>query len=542
MQKRFASESGLIDGRIFAAFAFCLAGIGLAILSFASTPSSGILSEATPVLTYEAGPFTVANQSPLGAGLVDSGPRCNDQFPCDNYELTVTLPAGYAAAHPNSTVKVTMSWSDTGSGNSDYDVYIYKGVVGNTSGSQPADHQSAGSSNPEVAAISPLVDGTQKYSVKIVPYTPTQEIVHVRIELLPGSVGGSGGPFGGADPTTPGIPRYQIFVPPPGSSAESSQGEFNIGLNPQTGRILAMNIGPIWRLTPPELQSPSKPECCEGLWEDKSAITTSTGLDPIFWTDRKTGRSFASNSYYGANASYAYSDDDGDSWIEFGFSPPNGGSDHETIGSGPYPASLSALSNLVNQGEAVYYCSQTYPLGPATCQRSDSLGASYGPGVLAYEGNGITQCEGLHGHVHVAPDGTAWLPVKQCGGAQGGAVSTDGGATWNEFIVTGSHSQGNGADPSIAIDADNTVYYAYVNNQPVAPGDPLAGHARVAVGHRNAVTGLTTWSNDFDLGASHGIVNAAHIEAVGGSSGRAAVGFLGTNIVGDRDLAAGWQS
>src|SRR5205823_4826025 len=36
-----------------------------------------------------------------------------------------------------------------------------------------------------------------------------------------------------------------------------------------------------------------------------------------------------------------------------------------------------------------------------------------------------------------------------------------------------------------------------------------------------------------DIGATHGIKNAAEIEAVGGSSGRAAVGFLGTDIAGD---------
>ena len=44
--------------------------------------------------------------------------------------------------------------------------------------------------------------------------------------------------------------------------------------------------------------------------------------------------------------------------------------------------------------------------------------------------------------------------------------------------------------------------------------------------------GGQTWINDFDLGASHGIRNAVHVEAVGGSSGRAAVGFFGTDIPG----------
>jgi len=531
MKKNSTSESGLFNPRVLIAFSLCSIGALLAVFSFASTPSSGTLTDTSGLLSYTAGPFFVVNPTPIL--FVDQGPECSGSAqPCDDFALTVTLPAGYAAGHPNAAVKVTLSWTDAGSRASDYDLYIYKGTVHNTDGSQAADYQSASSANPEIASISPLSDGTSQYTVKVVPYTPTGESVHVTIELLPGSGSGGSTGFGGPDPTTPGIPRYQNFYAPAGSSAETSAGEFNIGFNPRSGRIMTMNIGPIWRLTPPERLSPANPECCEALWEDKTNLTTITGLDPILFTDQKTGRTFASNSTVGANAVYGYSDNDGDLWVPLAASPVSGGTDHETIGSGPYPPSLNALSNSVNQGEAVYYCSQSFPLGPATCQRSDTLGASYGPGVLAYEGNGITQCHGLHGHVHVAPDGTVWLPVNQCGGQQGGAFSTDGGVTWHEFIVPNSISQAEGADPSIAIDSNSTIYYAYVNNQPVPAGSLPEGHARVAVGHGNADNTIT-WTSDFDIGASHGIKNAAEIEAVGGSSGRAAVGFPGTDIGGD---------
>ena len=536
------SESGFFNPRTFAAFLLCSVGAWLAMLSFASTPSSGTLTDVSGPVTYMAGPFFVANPTPVI--FVDQGPECfGSEQPCDDYALTVTLPAGYHTAHPNAAVKVTMSWTDNGSGASDYDLYIYKNpradctpnTCTSTDGSQAADYQSASSANPEIATISPLADGTQKYTLVVVPYTPSGETVNVKIELLPGSGGGGGGTgFGGPDPTTPGVPRYQNFFAPDGTSAQSSEGEFNIGFNPHTGRIMTMNIGPIWRLTPPELLSPAKPECCEALWEDKDNPTTNTGLDPILWTDQKTGRTFSSNSTVGANAVYGYTDNDGDSWVPFGIAAPNGGADHETIGSGPYPASLSALSTPVNQGEAVYYCSQDI-VGPASCYRSDTLGASYGPSVLAYNGQGPGvpggTCGGLHGHIHVAPDGTAWLPVNQCSGLQGGVFSTDGGTTWNTFTVPNAISQTQGADPSIAIDSDSTIYYSYVNNEPVAAGNPPEGHARVVVGHR--VGNTVNWTNYFDIGASHGIKNAAEIEAVGGSSGRAAVGFPGTNIAGD---------
>lgn len=539
MRTKNASQSGLFNPRFLAACLLCAAGAWLAALSFAANPPSGTLTDVSGPLTYTAGPFTQPNQSPLGLGQLDSGPRCDDvSFPCDTYTLTVTMPAGFAAAHPNAAVKVAASWTDTGSGQSDYDLYVYKNPradcnpndCSTTDGTQAADYQSASSGPvPENATVSPVHDGTQKYTIHIVPFQPTGETVNVKIELLPGSAGAGVVGFGGPDPATPGVPRYQNFYAPSGSSAEVSNGEFNIGFNPKTGRIMTMNSGPIWRITPPEAQQPAMPACCEGLWEDKSAVSTNTGLDPILWTDQKSGRTFASNSTVGANAVYAYTDDDGETYVEGGVSPPNGGADHETIGSGPYPAGLP-LGTILNQGEAVYYCSQDI-VGPASCQRSDTLGASYGPGVLAYDGT-TTACGGLHGHLHVAPDGTAWLPVNQCGGKQGGALSTDGGTTWQEFIVTGAVSQQNGADPSIAIDSDSTVYYAYVNNEPVAQGQPPEGHARVKVGHRN-VDNTVTWTNDFDLGLSHGIKNAVHIEAVGGSSGRAAVGFFGTDLPGD---------
>jgi Fibronectin type III domain len=564
MKKNSSSKSGFINGRNLGAVLLCAVGATLAVFSFASTPSSGTVTDVSGPLTYTAGPFNAANPTPVIE--VDSGPECgglgapggNQAQPCDDYSLTATIPSAYLTAHPNASIKVTMSWTDTGTGNSDYDLYIYKNPRGDcspndctvTDGSQMADYQSASGNNPEVANISPLpTDGLpHKYTIVIVPYTPTQEVINVRIELLPGGAGGGGGgSFGGADPTTPGVPRYQTFVAPTGSSAESSQGEFNIGFNPHTGHIFAMNIGPIWRLTPGEIQTPAKPECCEALWEDKSNVTTNTGLDPILWTDQVSGRTFVSNVTTGANAGYGYTDsftpglNDGDQYVPAGIAAPNGGADHETIGTGPFPAAFSSLATPANQGEIVYYCSQDV-VGPAGCQRSTlDLGSSFENITPPYTGTGspTDPCGGLHGHLHVAPDGTVWLPVNQCSGLQGGSFSTDMGTTWTEFTVPNGASQTQGADPSIAIDADSKIYYAYVRNQ----SGGQEGHARVAVGTLGGctiapVTGLRTncsitWGPDIDLGTTHGIVNAAEIEAVGGSSGRAAVGFLGTNVPGD---------
>jgi len=497
---------------------------------WAATPGSGTLTTASGPLTYSAGPFTVPNPTPVPE--YDVGPECSNPLqPCDDYALTVSLPAGYTTTYPNAAVKVTMSWTDALAGASDYDLYVYKGTVITTNGGQTADSQSASSANPEVATYGPLADGNTTFTIKVVPYTPTGETVNVKIELLPGlaSSGGGTSSFGGADATVAGAPRYQNYYAPHGTSAEGGNGEFNIGFNPHTGRIMTMNYGPIWRITPAEVLNPANPESCDALWEDKSSMVTDTGLDPILWTDQKSGRTIASNSTVGANAVYSYSDNDGDSWIPVGIGPPDGGADHETIATGPFPAAQAALlTTPLNQGENTMYCSQDI-VGPAMCQRSLDLGMTWGPGVPAYTGQGTYGCGGLHGHMHIAPNGTEWLPVNQCNGLQGGVTSTDGGLTFNEFVVSGALSQPNGADPSIAVDTDSTAYYCYVNNEPVPAGQPPEGHVHVKV----SKDGGATWVNDFDIGKSHGIVNAAHTEAVGGSSGRAACGFIGTNKAGD---------
>src|SRR6266478_8100585 len=247
-------EVGAFNPRAFVAFLLCSAGVMLAMLSFASTPSSGTLTDTSGPISYTAGPFFVANPTPVIE--LDSGPECGGSSqPCDDFALTVNLPAGYTTTNPNASIKVTLSWTDNGSGSSDYDLYIYKTPrtdcpdanhqCTQTDGGEAADYQSATSNNPEIATISPLHDGTHTYTIVVVPFTATGETVHVTAELVPGSGSAGGVPgFGGPDPTAPGVPRYHNFFGPDNTSAQSSAGEFNIGYNPKTGRIMNMNTGP----------------------------------------------------------------------------------------------------------------------------------------------------------------------------------------------------------------------------------------------------------------------------------------------------------
>lgn len=494
----------------------------------AATPASGTLTDSSGPQSYTAGPFPVANPTPVPQ--LDVGPECNDPVqPCDDFALSVALPADYAYQHPNDLIRFTLSWEDAGTGNSDYDLYVYSGAVTNTDGSQQAKTQSSSAANPEVTTLMAF-NGTRTFTIKVVPYTPTGETVHVKVELVSGASDGGGGgggvstPFGEATPTAPSIPRYQNFSPPKGSAANGGSGEFNIGYNPDSGNILTNSFGPVFRVTPPELQHPPLPEAGPATWTDVSqSVASLTSLDPILITDQDTGRTFVSNQTTGAEALFAFSDDDGKSWVEASAAPPNGGADHQTIAAGPYPG-LVPVPNPAYPN-AVYYCSQDV-VGPATCQRSDTGGLSFGPGVPIYEGNGISDCGGLHGHARVGPDGAVYVPVPQCGDQQGGAVSLDAGLTWNQYLIPDSQSfTGGSTDPSVAIDQDNTAYQCYVD------GQGSEHHAHVAVSHDHGAT----WSDNVDIGVPVGVVNAVFPEAVAGSPGRAACGFIGTNVAGNHE-------
>lgn len=510
----------------FQFLSICIAsGLLLAPTVWAANPAAGTLTATSGPVSYSAGPFPLDNPTPVP--LVDAGPHCdNPQVPCDEFYLTVTLPSGFAAANPGMQIRFTQSWVDaTGTGESDYDLYVYPGTVTTLDGSQTALSQSNGNVNPEVCFL-PVADGTQTFTVISTPFVSAGEVIHVTIDLVQGPITGGGmAGFGQATPTTPGVPRYQNFFPPPGSAANGSAGEFSIGFDPKTGNALTLSDLNTFRVTPPELRNPPLPAAGPALWTDVSpSIVSLTTLDPILFTDQTTGRTFESMQTTGTEALFGYSDDDGASWVQASAAPPNGGADHETVGSGPYPALLPAPNPLYPN--AVYYCSQDV-VGPAMCQRSDTGGASFGPGLPIYFGNGITACGGLHGHVKVGPDGAVYVPAAQCGTEQGGSVSMDAGNTWANFTLPASQSftSGGSTDPSIAIDQGNTAYYCYVDGN--GPTHPV----HVAVSHDHGVT----WINDTDIGAPVGVIMSVFPEAVAGSPGRASCGFLGSDIAGDHE-------
>src|SRR5262249_35736775 len=152
------------------------------------------------------------------------------------------------------------------------------------------------------------------------------------------------------------------------------------------------------------------------------------------------------------------------------------------------------------------YCGQSGNVLVATsvavCSRSDDGGLNFGKSIPVYPGapapGGCSQL--IHGHIKVAPDGTAYLANSTCQGKQALAVSTNAGATWTPHTIPDSLPMTivspetvDISDPQVGIASDGTVYFAYTGKVP--GGNPTDNHAFVAVSHDQGAT----WSPSFDL-------------------------------------------
>jgi len=305
-------------------------------------------------------------------------------------------------------------------------------------------------------------------------------------------------------------PSYTVYSPPAGLGA--SAGEPSIGVDERTGAVMYIASLQTLKVNFNDATTPAS-----AAWQDVSATQTSLiTFDPILYTDQKLGRTYVSQLLPTTVSLLAYSDDDGATWHPSQGAGIASGVDHQTVGGGPFArGGLGSLPHLYPN--AIYYCSQDIAL--AQCAVSLDGGTTFGPAVPIYS---LTQCSGLHGHVKVAPDGTAYVPNKNCNGQAGVAVSTNNGLTWTVHTVPGSSA--GSSDPSLDIGSDGTVYFGWSN------GD---GHAKVAVSRDRG----TTWSNIQDAGTSFGIQNVAFPAMVAGDATRAAFVFLGTpaggNATGD---------
>jgi PKD repeat protein len=290
-------------------------------------------------------------------------------------------------------------------------------------------------------------------------------------------------------------------------------GETSIGVNPRTGAVMFQQLETTARVTFDDSVSPPR-----ASWRDVTFLPAGLAtLDPILWTDPATGRTFVAQ-LSGDCSDGALTDDDGDVWLPMALPCAAPSYDHQTVGGGPY-AIVPSPPNVVYTN-ALYYCAQsTLKLGTpvrggfSECARSDDGGLTWGPPTPMNR----FVCQGLHGHVAVAPDGALYVPHKDCFGKQGLLRSLDDGLTWTLQGINGTvpwHS-----DPKVAFDAAGRMYVA------------MSSAGKMVV--TTSTTRGATFTVPLNIGANLGINNTEFPMVVAGDAGRAAVAFYGSTKLGD---------
>jgi len=491
---------------------------------------SGILSPATPKLTFSAGPFVVPNVTEEEGllGLVGAGtntPTCasTPTLPggalasdaCDFYVLTVN--AALVAAVDN--LQISVSWPDQNNptDQSEFDLFVYD------SNNNPIAIANIGVATPRVVTLPIPANGTQ-YTVQVVPFNPEGFSYTASIQLVPK-------PTFTVPPPNPAAARFRTYLSPTGLGDNAGEPSIGVDWNPNVASLKHDTVnqgGVTFFQSGPNTLRVSFDDCSSPaghLWEDVSTPLVQQFVlsDPIGFVDSTTGRVFSMDLIGGEGNSFlAYSDDDGTTWLPAQGGGAPSGPDHETLGGGPF------ASPLPNPGpvypHAIYYASQD--IAPeAQASRSDDGGVTFGPGVPIYQTPACAGNASIHGHVKVGPDGTVYVASGSCAAGPGLAISHDNGVTWS-FAGPPGQTDSQSLDPSVAIDAANKVYLIWL--------DGATNHPFVSV---SADEG-STWSAPFDVGAVYGILNADFVVSTAGDAGRAAVGFVGTTVGGNPQSAA----
>ncbi len=180
--------------------------------------------------------------------------------------------------------------------------------------------------------------------------------------------------------------------------------------------------------------------------------------DPFLYVDPATGRVFQfAMSPILTCAPLSWSDDQGATWTTnpkgCGNTPPW---DHQSmVAAKPRLLPTAGYANVLHQ------C--VNQVAEASCSRSLDGGLTWAPGTPVYTAeNYITaNCSGssVHGHPKSGPDGAVYLPSSMCGTKAVVGVTLDDGLTWSLKTVSDIHPAN--VDPVMAIDANNTVYYAF---------------------------------------------------------------------------------
>jgi hypothetical protein len=370
-----------------------------------------------------------------------------------------------------------------------------------------------------------------------------------RAALVSSLVLAAGAPMSALGATRAGAPAaFKNWVVSNGANRVATGGEPTVGYDPKRDAVMYGAAGHETRMMFRDTK--------RGTTVQQTSVTAPTAkktLDAITFTDKYTGRTFDDQLLGGCSA-MSYSDDAGKTWMPTTGCGADVFLDHETVGGGPFHAPAPAHPTSTYP-DAVYYCAQNG--FNASCAVSLDGGLTFQPGH--YISNTPTNalddpdpqikaeggaCSGLHGHIKIGADGTAYLPLKGCGGTPtsnnltnseyfgGGpavSVSKDNGTTWTVHRVPGAHNQDE-SDNSVDLDKANRLYLAWEDG--TNPGTSAFGvrsAAKVAFSDDEG----TKWSKPVDLSTAVGVHNVQFPQVIAGDKGRAAVAFIGTHVIGD---------
>ncbi|HET9792064.1 MAG TPA: hypothetical protein VFR08_12230, partial [Candidatus Angelobacter sp.] len=411
------SQSCLRMFRFIGSLTIVTAILGGLVFLFHDTPAVSAQSSGTSI-SSTSGPVSW-DFGPVVAGTV-TNVGIQDTCPpglCDNHDLTVVLPAPAATFYQTNTVQLTLKYTWTSTAPTDLDLFaISPNAADHGPGSPDVTSTGAGEEDltltdpvdgvwhiRSVAATAPLPTGAHLVATMTVAPRPTTPL---------------------PPPPSPGAPAFVNYpapenIPPSLGSTNAGQhgaGEPSIGVDWNTGKAFIEAGNHTLRVTFSDTVTPAT-----STWEDKRSPFARVSLDPILFTDDGhfggTNRTFSSQ-LNGVTSELSFTDDDGDDWLPTQGSGQPAGVDHQTVGGGPYASPAPAVHTYPH---AIYYCSQD--IATAFCSRSDDGGVTFGPGVPIYAFttiNGVDRpvapgtCGGLHGHVRVSPDGTAYVPNENC--------------------------------------------------------------------------------------------------------------------------------
>jgi hypothetical protein len=369
---------------------------------------------------------------------------------------------------------------------------------------------------------------------------PVEQVPGLVARAANGQLLGTGGSGGVGAQVAPG---FGIYPSPNFLPFANGAGETSIGVNPTTGAVMFQMYVTTAHVDFNDAVSPPT-----AAWTDVSYFGNQLiSLDPVLHMDPETGRTIVTQ-LAGPCSTGAYTDTDGigiglgsvsTAWIPMALPCAYPSFDHPTVGSGNYSPPLFNPPLPANPvfPNAVYYCAQQGIVfgnggGIGFCSRSDDGGLTWGASLPM----NILTCGPFHGRAMVGPDGTVYLPFKNCphingvDRVQGVIVSSDNGITWNGLFPSRRTNliPAGLSDPSLAFDASGRMWFA-------GGGHLFSG--TTDIGSRMYVStspdrGLT-WTAPVDVGASAGIENAEFAMMMAGDAGKAAVAFYGTTTGGN---------